>query len=524
MSDDEHTQIQLWDLQKPAIPPRSRLYHLEPIGISTPYVESLTGYIARIAEAHCVSIRHLLLAEIAPMIKEGYDFKNDKGGRINNLFSSGKNRKTLNGTAIITTRLVQALEALTLRSDLRYLTMLTWTNVIADGDLIRAIKAWCPICYKEWKTAGQKIYEPLIWALDVVKVCDRHHQILQTQCSRCYKQFFQLEWGSRLGYCSKCGEWLGTSQEVQASELESLSEDELKWQNSVINNVGELVAAAPLLSSPLPRERIKKVISARANQVTEGNITAFARLVGKHCTQPTLSRWCSGRTVPQLNKLLYICDCLKISLLDFFTEEVVGAKSDTPSVKLQARQQTQPRKLPIPFDRNKAQTILQEALNESPPPTVAELSRRFGVDRGNFYRYFSDLCHAITSGHADYKKAKSLEKIRGILEAVLESNEYPPLSMREVRRRFKLPSHNLYKNCSDLCSTISARYLSYRNAAGTERIENLCQEIRYIALELHAKGIKPTNVNVKKHLTKPGILLQPELQIALIEVRRELGI
>lgn len=193
MSGDEHTRIQLWDLQKPAIPPRSRLYHLGPIGIGTPYVESLTGYIARIAEAHCVSIRHLLLAEIAPLIKEGYDFKNDKGSRINNLFGSSKTRKTLNGTGRSTTRLVQALEALTLRSDLRYSTMLTWANVIADGGLLRAIKAWCPTCYKEWKAAGQKIYEPLIWALDVVKVCNRHHQTLQTQCSHCYRQFFQFQ-------------------------------------------------------------------------------------------------------------------------------------------------------------------------------------------------------------------------------------------------------------------------------------------------------------------------------------------
>ncbi|GEM_PF-5397605 len=40
-----------WDLKKLAIPSRSRLYQLEPIGIGTPYVESLTGYISRLAEA-----------------------------------------------------------------------------------------------------------------------------------------------------------------------------------------------------------------------------------------------------------------------------------------------------------------------------------------------------------------------------------------------------------------------------------------------------------------------------------------
>ena len=40
-----------WDLKKLVIPSRSRLYQLEPIGIGTPLVESLTGYISRLAEA-----------------------------------------------------------------------------------------------------------------------------------------------------------------------------------------------------------------------------------------------------------------------------------------------------------------------------------------------------------------------------------------------------------------------------------------------------------------------------------------
>nr|WP_236116925.1 TniQ family protein [Hassalia byssoidea] len=54
-------------LQKSPIPPRSRLYNLEPIGIGTPYVESLTGYVIRLAEQHCITTRQLLLNEIAPL-------------------------------------------------------------------------------------------------------------------------------------------------------------------------------------------------------------------------------------------------------------------------------------------------------------------------------------------------------------------------------------------------------------------------------------------------------------------------
>ena len=44
-----------WDVSIPPIPPRSRLYRLEPIGIATPYVESLTSDITRLAGEHCLT-------------------------------------------------------------------------------------------------------------------------------------------------------------------------------------------------------------------------------------------------------------------------------------------------------------------------------------------------------------------------------------------------------------------------------------------------------------------------------------
>ena len=48
-----------WDLTKPQVPKRSLLHPLEPIGIGTPFVESLTSYIARLAEVHAVTVSDL---------------------------------------------------------------------------------------------------------------------------------------------------------------------------------------------------------------------------------------------------------------------------------------------------------------------------------------------------------------------------------------------------------------------------------------------------------------------------------
>ena len=57
-----------WDCTPPVLPPRSWLYALAPIGIGTPFVESLSGYVARLAEAHAVSVGDLVGRELSPSV------------------------------------------------------------------------------------------------------------------------------------------------------------------------------------------------------------------------------------------------------------------------------------------------------------------------------------------------------------------------------------------------------------------------------------------------------------------------
>src|SRR5438128_1248201 len=59
-----------WDSIPPVLPPRSRLYMLKPVGIGTPFVESLSGYIARLADVHAVSVGDLVGRELSPAAAE----------------------------------------------------------------------------------------------------------------------------------------------------------------------------------------------------------------------------------------------------------------------------------------------------------------------------------------------------------------------------------------------------------------------------------------------------------------------
>lgn len=125
MQPDELAACKVVSLQQPYLPPRSRLYSLRPIGISTSDVESLTGYIARLAAEHCVSVYALLSNELVAGVAHGVDQpgENVKRKRANVHLLS------INGVTPFAASWVRVLESLTHRRDLRALTMLAWAEV-----------------------------------------------------------------------------------------------------------------------------------------------------------------------------------------------------------------------------------------------------------------------------------------------------------------------------------------------------------------------------------------------------------
>src|SRR5260370_32698668 len=117
---DETDQYDEWDLSPHQVPPRSVLYALQPMGMGTPSVESLSSYITRLAEVHCAFSGLLVQKVIVPLVP-GYS----PTVRQHGLFRESGERSTLmNGAGLPALYAVQALEALTKRTDLRSLTLL----------------------------------------------------------------------------------------------------------------------------------------------------------------------------------------------------------------------------------------------------------------------------------------------------------------------------------------------------------------------------------------------------------------
>jgi hypothetical protein len=228
-----------WTLALPSVPPPSTLYVLDPIGVGTPFVESLTSYIARLAEAHCVFPGILMRKLIVPFA-ESHPVGEGRSTAME--IRDGKTTGAFNATYGTAVSAINALECLTKLQGLRALTLVAWSEVFSPFKLTRTTRAWCPHCLEMWRTTGQIIYEPLLWTIQAVKVCSQHDCLLQTQCPECRRNFPWLTWRSRPGHCGHCHRYLGTHVVAQEEE-----EKERKWLRWCAEEVGALLALVPAL-------------------------------------------------------------------------------------------------------------------------------------------------------------------------------------------------------------------------------------------------------------------------------------
>jgi hypothetical protein len=211
--------------------------------VGTPYTESVSSYLCRLAQEHCVTSQKLIVGEIAPkMMGEEYSSTLIKQNATI-LFSNSDAKPAINGMRAKTQSLVQALEQLTQRKDLRFLSLLTWKGVINERGLFRQYRAWCPQCNEEWRQEKKVIYEPLLWAFREVDVCLHHNCLLIDECPHCSSRLPMIANSLQLGFCSRCKGWLGS----QRNEKQVFKTDELEWNQFKIRSIGDLIAVAPKL-------------------------------------------------------------------------------------------------------------------------------------------------------------------------------------------------------------------------------------------------------------------------------------
>jgi hypothetical protein len=320
---NQRATYESWDSQCPPTPSHSYFYHLNPLGVGTPYVESLTGYTARLARAHCVRPRRMISKEIAPRINKPY-YASDR--RSLNAFDTA-----INGLGVTASNFVVAFEQLTCCTHLSGTTMLPWRNLINDQFLIRRCKAWCPSCYENWLDTGKPIYDPLLWALEVVKICRQHQQWLRLQCPHCNRRIHHLVSRPTPGHCSWCGQFLGIPDGSVLSSQETVSKAEWEWQLWAVRNIEQILAITSHLSSPIPVESFGQLLALQMDKIPVQTMTAFARVIS--VSNSTVKHWLTG-SLPNIKNFLWLCHQLKLTTLQFLSLDKITSASSGPKTEI----------------------------------------------------------------------------------------------------------------------------------------------------------------------------------------------
>jgi hypothetical protein len=559
----------------------SGLYHLAPIAVGTVRVESLSSYVARLAEAHRISVAVLFGYELLPVINNAYVRSLTQRKNKAMLLASTYQTlvRALNGAGKTAEQWVEALEQLTLRRELGLLTMSPWKNVLPHKALTRSVKAWCPQCFEDARINGQVIYEQLSWSLQAVTACVRHRCRLVFECPWCGRNNPVLTSRSRTGFCSTCLRWLGRLEEEKST---AIFEEELSWQIWVQSELDRIFLAAQQLSMPPARERVSESISNCIERQAGGNNAEMGRLHG--IPRSKLNLWRNGDTLPELGALLRFCHAAKLSLLEAITGAVVHDVQRTESQPVPAASgRVKTPRTWSRLDQEMTKKALEEATTISPPPslkslalelgrtpntlryqfpklcalivkrfrkfskslkqkfyqqikraltqalrsvapapTLEDLVRRFKCHRSVFFSNFPELCHKLMRRNEEDRKDR-LAEIEGLLRFAA-TEETPPRSLKAFCEWTGCSDQSLRENFPELCALISSRYRLHLKEKFRTGREEQSRLVKVVSNRLYAEGIYPSVRNVQSCISSFSVRSSKVALASLREVRSELGL
>jgi transcriptional regulator with XRE-family HTH domain len=465
----------------------SRLYNLPPQGIGTPEVESMSSYTKRLAEAHSLLPKTLIWHEIMPHI---YDSGKSRKyyNAVNGFFSHYSH--TMNGMTSYTERYTQVLQDLTSRRDLRSLTLINLAQVVSNTSMLRDFQAWCPHCYTEQKEQGQEVYDHLLWSIDAVTVCAVHSTPLATYCLSCGQEQRVIRQNSRVGYCHYCNAWLGKCDNKKLTNIDPYSEEDWDWRVWKSQVLAELIANTTAQEHVLSRTHLQSALHAFVIDCAEGNMSTLARWLDIDVQR--VWSWKRGRSVPHLAQILAICSRLNISPLGLLTHQSDITKSfeaETTAQQSEALYAVEPR-----TDISQSQEIkivLDNVLQEDPPPSMAEVLCRLNRTRPSIRSSFAEEYSAIVKRYQEWKSSSTgrlyLRRlgrrtvatdstiIRRLEEA---TEEYPPISLAKVATELRCTTEILKKWHPQQCHIILERYKDAIDWKSVESTLNLALRIQ----------------------------------------------
>ena len=466
----------LWDLAPRVMPPRSRLYSLQPMAIGTQHVESLSSYIMRVAEAHTVSVRTLILKEIFP----------DLSTMPTNTHFSGLH--SLNGMSACFEQWVAILGKLTSRRDLCALTLLPWQRLLASDGILRRRRTWCPRCFWEWQRSGMPIYECLAWALAPVTVCPVHYAFLEQHCPHCRRPMLVLSAHAHPGFCAHCNGWLGDDSDAPTSPASAQVMEDQLW---IANQVGEFLALGNAVGNHDSPCHLLSNLQRMLVELAKGNQQLLGRQT--RISSAALNAWLTGKRLPTLALVIRLCQNLRVPINRLVMEEVLktdpewSALASSDSLATRRKQRVVMPQYPItrvvrlgslpPEERERAageiKARLETNLAMDEPLSILKLFQIMGyrsTSRGK--AWFPALC-AATKAKRERQAEHRTETYRQELLCALTEEPPPTIAQVALRLGISVPQLYLRHTCRELCKALAARSPDRRRFQRTKTEEAL---------------------------------------------------
>ncbi|MEH7387805.1 TniQ family protein [Bacillus sp. JJ1521] len=367
---------------------RSVLYNIKPIGMGTPLVESLTSYITRLAEAHCVLTGDLISKIYAPLLNKEYLLRiSNRGG--NGFFDSAIG---INGLGKLAYEFTELTNSFTGRTDISCTTLQNWSSILPNRGLFKKTKSWCPDCFEELRVNEEVIYEPLIWNIQMVNYCIKHRTKLVNLCENCKRTVPVISRKSIPGFCSRCGNWLGTN----SSKNEGIKEDVNEFFTD-ISYIGELLSKNEL---DLSNTNLTESINFYVNNFFEKSLSKTAQYF--NIPKTTFRMWVSGENLPSLNYLVRMCKVLGISIVEFLQTKEPLIKQDT-TVCLATKK--------IKHDHEEIKSILNKVIETKQPISISGVAMLIGCDRKLLSNMYIVECNQIKENYNSFLLTKKEQRI-----------------------------------------------------------------------------------------------------------------
>ncbi|MEH7459148.1 TniQ family protein [Bacillus sp. JJ1127] len=403
----------------------SPLYNLVPSGLNTANSESLTSYLVRLAEAHCISVGTLFNRLIAPILDKEYITRSIKRGG-NRYFDGARSLNGINSNAL---NLVKALEKLTWREELINLTFHKWKFVFTNRGLLKGYLSWCTLCLQEFEEQYNYVYYPLIWYVKPITCCSKHKITLCDRCYMCRRGIPVLHRNLVNGQCPYCNSSLYKNMKGQ-TEL-------IKSNKSLFyaQNIGEIISVMGKQANSIPRAFIQQRLTFLISHYTKKNSKkdlGFPKV--------TLHEWSTGKSLPMIEKLLDICDLFDISLYEFFFEGKLHLrckKNINPSIAIKNNREN--------LNYLEIEKILNNYLGMEDSLSMTQVAKEIGVNKRLLYKNIPVLCKALSEKNFRNIRASNIKR-KAQLNSLIE------ISFKELIKEGKNPtSKNIERHLSANC-------------------------------------------------------------------------